>query len=59
MKKATREKRVKVGDKYNYLTVVSNGEDKIEKDISITDGIYDLGGIEYVNIVMQNDEISN
>ena len=32
---------------------------KIEKDISITDGIYDLGGIEYVNIVMQNDEISN
>ena len=32
---------------------------KIEKDISITAGIYDLGGIEYVNIVMQNDEISN
>ena len=32
---------------------------KTEKDISITDGIYDLGGIEYVNIVMQNDEISN
>ena len=32
---------------------------KIEKDISITDGIYDLGGIEYVNIAMQNDEISN
>ena len=32
---------------------------KIEKDTSITDGIYDLGGIEYVNIVMQNDEISN
>ena len=32
---------------------------KAEKDISLTDGIYDLGGIEYVNIVMQNDEISN
>ena len=32
---------------------------KTEKDISITDEIYDLGGIEYVNIVMQNDEISN
>ena len=32
---------------------------KIEKDISITDGIYDLGDIEYVNIVMQNDDISN
>ena len=32
---------------------------KTEKDISITDGIYELGGIEYVNIVMQNDEISN
>lgn len=32
---------------------------KTEKDISITDGIYDLGGVEYVNIVMQNDEISN
>ena len=32
---------------------------KAEKDINLTDGIYDLGGIEYVNIVMQNDEISN
>ena len=32
---------------------------KKEKDINITDALYDLGGIEYVNIVMQNDEISN
>lgn len=32
---------------------------KVEKDINITDALYDLGGIEYVNIVMQNDEISN
>ncbi len=32
---------------------------KTEKDINITDALYDLGGIEYVNIVMQNDEISN
>ena len=39
-----------------YLQLVLKAE---EKDISITDGIYDLGGIEYVNIVMQNDEISN
>lgn len=26
---------------------------------SIIDSLYDLGGIEYVNVVMQNDEISN
>lgn len=32
---------------------------KAEKDQNITDALYDLGGIEYVNIVMQNDEISN
>lgn len=32
---------------------------KVERDINITDALYDLGGIEYVNIVMQNDEISN
>ena len=32
---------------------------KAEKDSNITDALYDLGGIEYVNIVMQNDEISN
>ena len=32
---------------------------KKEKDINVVDDIYDLGGIEYVNIVMQNDEISN
>lgn len=32
---------------------------KTEKDINITDALYDLDGIEYVNIVMQNDEISN
>ena len=32
---------------------------KTEKDINIIDALYDLGGIEYVNIVMQNDEISN
>lgn len=30
-----------------------------ERDINVTDELYDLGGIEYVNIVMQNDEISN
>ena len=33
---------------------------KVEKENSgITNGIYELGGIEYVNIVMQNDEVSN
>lgn len=32
---------------------------KTESKLSITDELYDLGGIEYVNIVMQNDEISN
>lgn len=33
---------------------------KAEKETaSISDSLYDLGGIEYVNIVMQNDEVSN
>ncbi|MBR2309259.1 MAG: DUF4956 domain-containing protein [Oscillospiraceae bacterium] len=39
--------------------VSSSALKKVEKDISITDGLYELGGIEYVNIVMQNDEVSN
>ncbi len=30
-----------------------------EKDGNLSDAIYKLGGIEYVNIVMQNDEVSN
>lgn len=29
------------------------------ENINLTDSIYELGGVEYVNIVMQNDEISN
>lgn len=29
------------------------------ENTSITNGLYALGGVEYVNIVMQNDEISN
>ena len=34
--------------------------DKIESEGSgITNGIYALGGVEYVNVVMQNDEVSN
>ena len=33
---------------------------KAEKgEINITDSIYKLENIEYVNLVMQNDEISN
>ena len=28
------------------------------RDRSITDAVYEIGGIEYFNIVMQNDEIS-
>jgi hypothetical protein len=33
---------------------------KVEQENSgITGGIYALGGVEYVNIVMQNDEVSN
>lgn len=33
---------------------------KIEREtMSVSDALYDLGGVEYVNIVMQNDEISN
>ena len=30
-----------------------------KKEPNITDCIYKIGNIEYVNIVMQNDEISN
>ena len=30
-----------------------------EQSGSLTDSIYNLGGIEYVNVVMQNDEVSN
>lgn len=29
------------------------------ENTNLTDSIYELGGVEYVNIVMQNDEISN
>lgn len=32
---------------------------KAESRMSITDALYDLGGLEYVNVVMQNDEVSN
>ena len=33
---------------------------KVEQEnTGITNGIYALGGVEYVNIVMQNDEVSN
>ncbi len=32
---------------------------KVERETNISDAIYELGGIEYVNIVMQNDEVSN
>ncbi|HBN84179.1 MAG TPA: DUF4956 domain-containing protein [Clostridiales bacterium] len=30
-----------------------------QKEVSVTDSLYAIGNIEYVNIVMQNDEISN
>lgn len=29
------------------------------ENTNLTDSIYELGGVEYVNIVMQNDEVSN
>ena len=33
---------------------------KVERETrSVSDSIYEIGGIEYINIVMQNDEISN
>lgn len=32
---------------------------KAEKNVNLTDALYELGGLEYVNIVMQNDEVSN
>ena len=33
---------------------------KIEmQNVNLIDSIYDIGGIEYVNVVMQNDEVSN
>ena len=30
-----------------------------EKGENLIDSVYDLGGVEYVNVVMQNDEVSN
>ena len=33
--------------------------DRGSKDKSITDALYEAGGVEYVNIVAQNDEISS
>ncbi len=39
--------------------VSSRTLNKVEKEKNIVDELYDLGGIEYVNIVMQNDEVSN
>lgn len=35
---------------------LSNVEDE---NTNVTNSIYELGGVEYVNIVMQNDEVSN
>lgn len=32
---------------------------KAEREKNISDELYDLSGIEYVNIIMQNDEVSN
>ena len=32
---------------------------RAESETSVTDSVYEIGGIEYVNIVMQNDEVSN
>lgn len=29
------------------------------ESVNISDSLYELGGVEYVNIVMQNDEVSN
>ncbi len=40
--------------------VTANQLRKVEESKgSITDALYNLGGVEYVNIVMQNDEVSN
>ena len=33
---------------------------KVEREtLNVSDSLYDIGGVEYVNIVMQNEEISN
>lgn len=33
---------------------------KVENEtVNVSDSIYEIGGVEYVNIVMQNDEVSN
>ncbi|MDY5940565.1 MAG: DUF4956 domain-containing protein [Eubacteriales bacterium] len=33
---------------------------KVESEtLNVSDSLYDIGGVEYVNIVMQNEEISN
>ena len=39
--------------------VSSSSLRKAEREVNISDELYDIGGIEYVYIVMQNDEVSN
>ena len=42
---------------YEFSSKLLNSVEK--NNVNITDEIYKIGGIEYVNIVRQNDEVSN
>ena len=42
---------------YEFSSKMLNSVEK--NNVNITDEIYKIGGIEYVNIVRQNDEVSN
>lgn len=60
-RKAVMRVRNTTEDTVEFIYEISSGLlKKVEQgNINITDSIYEIGGVEYVNLVMQNDEISN
>ena len=42
---------------YEFSSRLLNAVEK--NNVNITDELFKIGGIEYVNIVRQNDEVSN
>jgi uncharacterized membrane protein YhiD involved in acid resistance len=60
-RKAVLRVRNSTDDNIEFIfEVTANMIKKAEKDgVNLIDSIYDIGGVEYVNVVMQNDEVSN
>lgn len=60
-KKAIMRARNTTDDVVEFIFEISKGMLwKVETGgVNVTESIFDLGGVEYVNIVMQNDEVSN